>query len=179
MTAPHPIPDYKPDHFIGVANQDKDLTKVLWTFFNSAEIVTRLMMAAEMKQPAIVAVEKPLRILFTDDLYLEIMNHDGTKRMVGHMLRQVMENVGFEIEKKQAKAKDVRDDDEKARLTALFSVGARYRENRLLANEAALTTYARAAKNPEMVEEIRRAAQAAREKRAAEQAPNKSKPEDL
>lgn len=160
------FPAYLPGPFAGVYEAHRPLAELVWKLSNTPEVIARLKMVTELKHPAIAAVETPLRDLVgVDALY-----DDGVRRMVGHMLSQVMSRLGFEVEKSGVKVRDTRDDDEKARLKALFSVGTRYRRRQLVENEAKLVDYALAAGDLRMAEEIRRDAAKARADFAAEKA---------
>lgn len=107
---PRPIIEYDAGSFQTLA--ETKLGKDLWQFLNREQIVARLDTATDLGNPAVAGVEEPLLAEFGAAVL-----DDRVKQMIGHMVRQVMEAEGYEIEKQNVKIG-----------SALFSKGTRYRQ---------------------------------------------------
>jgi hypothetical protein len=64
----------------------------LWEFLNEAENIIRLRTATMLDRPAVEGIEEELLLKFGEEI-----EHDRTRQMVGHMVRQVMERLGFVV----------------------------------------------------------------------------------
>lgn len=106
-----PVTEYEAGSFQALA--ETKLGKDLWKFLNREQIVTRLDTATDLGNPAVAGIEEPLLAEFGDAVL-----DDRVKQMIGHMVRQVMEAEGYEIEKQNVKIS-----------SALFSKGTRYRQH--------------------------------------------------
>ncbi len=102
------IPAYKPWRFTDLS--DTPLGKALWRFLNERDNVLRMETASELGRPAVEALATRL----LDRFGTEVEN-DRVKRMIGHMVRQVMEK-DFEMDGQNARV----------RTGGLFKRGTRY-----------------------------------------------------
>ena len=89
---------------------DTDLGRDLWQFLNLDLIVAAMETATDLGRPAVTGVEEQLLAEFREQ-----MVDDRVKQMVGHMVRQVLEARGYEIERRDVFIG-----------SALFSKGTRY-----------------------------------------------------
>ena len=103
------VTEYQAGPFQALANMK--LGKALWTFLNEEETVTRMDTATDLGNPAVAGIEQPLLERFEGEVV-----GDRVKQMIGHMVRQVMEAEGYEIEKQNVTIS-----------SALFLKGTRYR----------------------------------------------------
>lgn len=82
--------EYNPEKFKDVA--DTQLGKDLWAFLNTSDNVIRMETAVELgKTPA----EAMARVLV--EHFGDAVRPDRVKQSIGHMIRQVMENHGFQL----------------------------------------------------------------------------------
>lgn len=70
----------------------------LWAKLNTPEYVSRLETATALHQPAVKGIEEPLLRDFGADVM-----EDRFKQMIGHMVRQVMERQGYEVDQQKVK----------------------------------------------------------------------------
>ena len=105
-----PVTPYEAGPFKSLA--DTELGRKLWEFLNRDEIVSRLDTATDLGNPAVAGIEEPLLAEFREEVL-----GDRVKQMVGHMVRQVMEAEGYEIEKQNVTIG-----------SAVFAKGTRYRQ---------------------------------------------------
>lgn len=110
-----PMSEYEPGNFKTLA--ETPLGKKLWPFLNRTDIVTRMDTATDLGNPAVAGIEEALLAEFGDEFGDEILD-DRVKQMIGHMVRQVMEAEGYEIEKQNVTI-----------ASAVFSKGTRYRRH--------------------------------------------------
>lgn len=106
-----PIGEYDPGNFKSLA--ETSLGTKLWPFLNRPDIVTRMDTATDLGNPAVAGIEEALLSEFGEELL-----DDRVKQMIGHMVRQVMEAEGYEIEKQNVTI-----------ASAVFSKGTRYRRH--------------------------------------------------
>ena len=109
------IDEYDPGNFKSLA--ETPLGKKLWPFLNRPDIVTRMDTATDLGNPAVAGIEEALLAEFGDEFGEEVLD-DRVKQMIGHMVRQVMEAEGYEIEKQNVTI-----------ASAVFSKGTRYRRH--------------------------------------------------
>jgi hypothetical protein len=102
---------YRPDHFKDIA--DTQLGQQLWDFLNEPDIVLRMETASELERPAVEAIGHLLAEKFGQ---AEIAP-DRVKQAIGHMIRQVLESKGLQVD-----AQGIR-----IRGNTVFSKGTRYR----------------------------------------------------
>ena len=88
--------DYSAGKFSDLAQLQ--LGKDLWDFLNEKENVIRMELATEFGKTAAESVSKPLLERFGDDVKV-----DRVKQMIGHMIRQIMENRGYEMRTQNVK----------------------------------------------------------------------------
>ena len=79
------------------ANKFSDLAELqlgkdLWKFLNEKESIIRMELATEFGKTAAESVSKPLLDKFGDDVKVP-----RVKQMIGHMIRQIMEQRGYEM----------------------------------------------------------------------------------
>jgi hypothetical protein len=139
MSARHAFPYttasliYDPGPFRRIA--DSDLGRELWTFLTRPENVRALVIAVRLGAAPVSAISVDLVAAFGDgppDSARDQMTAgiarrwtdakppslDQVKRLIGHMIRQVLEAVGATVRTKNSPARDK---------TGLFTTSARYR----------------------------------------------------
>lgn len=109
--------NYQPGKFSDKAHQP--IGKEIWEFLNTRENQIRMETAVELRKPPAEALVKVLVERFGD----EIKEH-RIRQMIGHMIRQVMEHLGYQLQTQSRKVGNKR----------LFTRAATYVEG------AALTT---------------------------------------
>ena len=82
--------EYRADKFSDLS--ELKLGKDLWAFLNTHDNVVRMETAVELGKTPAEALAKALVENFDDDVRV-----DRVKQMIGHMIRQVMENHGFQL----------------------------------------------------------------------------------
>ena len=105
-----PVNNYEAGSFQALATTK--LGQKLWKFLNQERIVDRMDTATDLSSPAVAGIEEQLLNEFKENLL-----DDRVKQMIGHMVRQVMEAEGYEVEQQNVKIN-----------SALFSKGTRYRQ---------------------------------------------------
>lgn len=83
----------------------------LWAFLTRPENVARLETASELSKPAVEGIEEQLLAEFREEVLA-----DRVKQMVGHMVRQILEQQGWVLDQADVKVQSVP-----------FSKAARYR----------------------------------------------------
>jgi hypothetical protein len=101
--------EYSAGNFSDLA--ELKLGKSLWKFLNREDNIIRMETATELGKTAAEAVSKNLLKEFGDDVKI-----NRIKQMIGHMIRQVMENQGYQIDTQNVKVGDKR----------LFTKASRY-----------------------------------------------------
>ena len=100
---------YNPDKFASLYSSA--LGQRLWTFLTQPETVARLETASELRKPAVEGIEEQLLEEFGADVLA-----NRVKQMVGHMVRQIMEERDWVLDQTDVKVQSVP-----------FSKAARYR----------------------------------------------------
>jgi hypothetical protein len=97
--------------------------KVIWKYLNERETIIRLETASDLKRPALEAIARHL----LNDLsrYEKEIRSDRYKQMIGHMVRQVMENNGYSIDQIGVRIPKDRGTEK----DYLFTNAARYKRN--------------------------------------------------
>lgn len=90
------IAPYDPGTFAQLAGTP--LGAELWERLNSAAYIAALKTATLLHQPAVKGIEEMLLSDFGD----KVMD-DRVKQMIGHMVRQIMERHGYEIDQQKVK----------------------------------------------------------------------------
>lgn len=90
------LPPYAPGTFSQLFGEPRG--QRLWSKLNTAEYLYCLETATALHQPAVKGIEEPLLRDFGQDVIEERF-----KQMIGHMVRQVMEHHGYEIDQKKVK----------------------------------------------------------------------------
>ena len=75
----------------------------LWAFLNTESSIIRLQTASDLRKPALLGVEKQLLTAGLMDSSTSVSLedkalYDRTKQMLGAMVRQILENNGYEFE---------------------------------------------------------------------------------
>ena len=91
------------------------LGKDLWKFLNEKENIIRMELATEFNKTAAESVSKPLLDKFGSDVEV-----NRVKQMIGHMIRQIMENKGYEMGSQNIKVT----------IKRLFSKASKYKDGR-------------------------------------------------
>ena len=100
---------YDPWKFIKLA--ESDLGKQLWEFLNEHDNVIRMQTASDLKKPAAKALTRHLLKRFDDQV-----REFRVKQMIGHMIRQIVENHGYQLEQRDVLVND-----------GLFNKASRYK----------------------------------------------------
>ncbi len=91
---------YKPSPAFAQLAQEKTATEI-WTFLCQGENVVRAETATFLKKPALEALGPVLQCrfdVFNEEL-VEKSVFDAHKKLAGNMMRQIMEHLGYEIDK--------------------------------------------------------------------------------
>lgn len=102
---------YQPGHFVDVGNTD--FGRALWRWMRRVDNVTRMETATQFEQPAV----EPLGRYLAAEFGAEV-SQDRVKQCIGHMARQIMEAIGYPLEKA----------DHRIARNPLFTTAARYGE---------------------------------------------------
>lgn len=100
---------YSPEKFASL--YATDLGQRIWAFLAQPENVARLETASELGKPAVEGLEEQLLAEFREDVLV-----DRVKQMVGHMVRQILEQRDWVLDQSDVKVQSVP-----------FSKAARYR----------------------------------------------------
>lgn len=100
---------YRPEKFASL--YASDLGQRIWTFLTRPEQVARLETASGLGKPAVEGIEEQLLEAFREEVLA-----DRVKQMVGHMVRQILEQEGWVLDQADVKLQSVP-----------FSKAARYR----------------------------------------------------
>lgn len=100
---------YNPEKFASL--YASHLGQRLWAFLTRPDNVARLETASELSKPAVEGIEEQLLAEFREEVLV-----DRVKQMVGHMVRQILEQQGWVLDQADVKVKSVP-----------FSKAARYR----------------------------------------------------
>jgi hypothetical protein len=88
--------EYLPGKFSDLASLS--IGKKLWDFLTQQENIIRMETAVDLGKPAVEAVAGKLIERFGDDVRV-----DRVKQMIGHMVRQIMENRGYQLDSQNVK----------------------------------------------------------------------------
>lgn len=100
---------YSPEKFGSL--YQSDLGHRIWSFLTRPDVVARLETASELSKPAVEGIEEQLLDEFREDVLA-----DRVKQMVGHMVRQILEQRDWVLDQTDVKVQSVP-----------FSKAARYR----------------------------------------------------
>jgi hypothetical protein len=92
--------DYQPGRFAKLAGTD--LGRDLWEFIIRSEMLHAMEVASDLGQPAVAGIEEALLQKFG-----EAVLADRIKQMIGHMVRQVMEQTGFVVDQHDVKLNSI------------------------------------------------------------------------
>ena len=104
--------EYDPRNFSDL--YETKLGREIWHFMRRSDNVVRMATASFLQRPAVEPLSPGLLKEFGPSV-----GEDRLKQMIGHMARQVMEAVGYQIEQPRRSIRITREN--------LFSSGARYR----------------------------------------------------
>ncbi|RUX29320.1 hypothetical protein EOA23_13970 [Mesorhizobium sp. M2A.F.Ca.ET.042.01.1.1] len=91
---------YSPEKFASL--YASDLGQRIWTFLTRPENIARLETASELGKPAVEGIEERL----LDEFRKEVLA-DRVKQMVGHMVRQILEQRGWALDQTDVKVQSV------------------------------------------------------------------------
>lgn len=91
---------YNPEKFATLYKSD--LGQRIWSFLIQPEIVARLETASDLGKPAVEGIEEQLLQEFGDEVLA-----DRTKQMVGHIVRQIMEQRDWVLDQSDVKLQSV------------------------------------------------------------------------
>lgn len=100
---------YRPDKFASL--YDSELGRRIWAFLTRDDNVARLETASQLSKPAVEGIEEQLLAEFREEVLA-----DRVKQMVGHMVRQILEQRDWVLDQTDVKIQSVP-----------FSKAARYR----------------------------------------------------
>lgn len=83
---------YAPQNFSDLA--DTEIGRALWDFLKHRDNLVRMETATILERAAVEPLAAPLVEEFGDQV-----GDDRTKQMLGHMVRQIMEGLGYEIDR--------------------------------------------------------------------------------
>ena len=104
--------NYAPGHFVTTYNQNNG--SAVWAFLLQTDNVVRMETATYLSRPA----AEPLSPYLVKEFGPEI-GSDANKKMVGHMIRQIMEGGGYRFDRSGARI---------TRKGNIFTTAARYME---------------------------------------------------
>lgn len=100
---------YRPEKFASL--YDSELGQRIWNFLTRDDNVARLETASQLSKPAVEGIEEQLLAEFREEVLA-----DRVKQMVGHMVRQILEQRDWVLDQTDVKVQSVP-----------FSKAARYR----------------------------------------------------
>ena len=100
---------YNPEKFASL--YESELGQRIWAFLIKPENVARLETASQLSKPAVEGIEEHLLEAFREEVLA-----DRVKQMVGHMVRQILEQRDWVLDQTDVKVQSVP-----------FSKAARYR----------------------------------------------------
>ena len=94
------MPVYNPEKFASL--YASDLGQRIWAFLIRPESIARLETASELGKPAVEGIEEHLLEAFREDVLA-----DRVKQMVGHMVRQILEQRDWVLDQSDVKVQSV------------------------------------------------------------------------
>lgn len=91
---------YNPEKF--TSHYSTPLGRDIWDFLTRPATVARLETASELGKPAVEGIEEQLLATFQEEVLV-----DRTKQMIGHMVRQIMEQSGWVVDQSEVKVQSV------------------------------------------------------------------------
>lgn len=92
--------EYRPGRFADVAASE--LGRNLWRFITRGDVLHAMEVASDLGQPAVAGIEEALLKEFGDAVLA-----DRIKQLIGHMIRQVMEQSGFVVDQQDVKLNSI------------------------------------------------------------------------
>lgn len=97
------------------------MAQQIWAFLNEYETKIILETTARLRHPAVEGIDELINEKFGALKSLPQEEFHRYKRMIGHMIRQVMENLGYELDAQNIKIRRPTDD-------SFFTSGSRYKK---------------------------------------------------
>lgn len=91
---------YNPDKFASL--YESAIGQRLWAFLTQPENIARLETASELSKPAVEGIEEQLLHEFREDVLA-----DRIKQMIGHMVRQILEQRDWVLDQSDVKVQSV------------------------------------------------------------------------
>ncbi|GLK70581.1 hypothetical protein KHC23_17285 [Ancylobacter dichloromethanicus] len=91
---------YNPEKFASLS--ESDIGQRIWSFLTRPAIIARLETASELGKPAVEGIEEQLLEEFREDVLI-----DRVKQMVGHMVRQILEQRDWVLDQSDVKVQSV------------------------------------------------------------------------
>jgi hypothetical protein len=91
---------YNPDKFASL--YESDVGQRLWAFLTQPENLARLETASELSKPAVEGIEEQLLHEFREEVLA-----DRVKQMIGHMVRQILEQRDWVLDQSDVKVQSV------------------------------------------------------------------------
>jgi hypothetical protein len=91
---------YNPDKFASL--YESDIGQRLWAFLTQPENIARLETASELSKPAVEGIEERLLHEFREEVLA-----DRVKQMIGHMVRQILEQRDWVLDQSDVKVQSV------------------------------------------------------------------------
>ncbi|WP_114215808.1 hypothetical protein [Ochrobactrum sp. 3-3] len=91
---------YRPEKFASL--YDSELGQRIWSFLTRDDNVARLETASELSKPAVEGIEEQLLAEFREEVLA-----DRVKQMVGHMVRQILEQRNWVLDQTDVKVQSV------------------------------------------------------------------------
>jgi hypothetical protein len=91
---------YNPDKFASL--YESDIGQRLWAFLTHPENIARLETASELSKPAVEGIEEQLLHEFREEVLA-----DRVKQMIGHMVRQILEQRDWVLDQSDVKVQSV------------------------------------------------------------------------
>ena len=91
---------YNPGNFASL--YASEIGQRLWDFLNLPENITRLETASELSKPAVEGIGEQLLEEFGEDV-----REDRVKQMIGHMVRQILEQRGWVLDQSNVTVQSV------------------------------------------------------------------------
>lgn len=88
--------EYRPNNFSDL--YATELGKNLWVFLNTDEMKIRMETASDLGKPAVEGAAKSLYMEFQSDV-----DKLRIKQLIGHMIRQIMEGMGYQLDAQNVK----------------------------------------------------------------------------
>ena len=92
---------FDPGSFTDVSSTP--LANAIWKEINSSENIIRMITATELGKPAAAILGMPQYLLTTFKKDLKLLRSDRYKQMIGRMVKQILLDRGFHLDKRDVK----------------------------------------------------------------------------